>query len=100
MAIQKCIRIMVTAVADGESTQFSCDLVNDPYWVGSSTTSGAGGDVMNWLADPDRGPTDVRMVSGAEGANMAGSGSSVVIIDVLSRDAGWVYEVILDVIFP
>ena len=100
MAIQKCIRILVTAVADGESEQFSCDLINDPYWLGGSTSSGAGGDVVNWLTDPDRGPTDVRMVSGASGANMAGSGSSVVIIDVPVANAGTVYEVVLDVIFP
>ena len=97
MAIQKCARILVTAVADGESTQFALDLATDPYWVGETTSSGAGGDITNW--EPTR-VTDVRMVSGGEGANMAGAGSTVIIIDVLSRDAGWVYEIVLDVIFP
>ena len=97
MAIQKCARILVTAVADGESTQFALDLAVDPYWVGETTSSGTGGDIMNW--DPTR-VTDVRMVSGAEGANMAGAGSTVVIIDVAVANPGTVYEIFFDAIFP
>ena len=97
MAIQKCARILVTAVADGESTQFALDLATDPYWVGETTSSGAGGDITNW--EPTR-VTDVMMVSGALGANMSGAGSTNIIIDVAVANPGTVYEVVLDVIFP
>ena len=95
MAIAKCVRIRVTAVADGESTQFSCDLTVDPYWVGETTTTGAGGDITNW--EPSMA-ADVLLISGAEGANMAGPGSPVIIIDVPIKNAGATYEVVLDVI--
>jgi hypothetical protein len=97
MSIQKCVRIKIRAVADGESTQFACDLATDPYWVGETTSTGAGGDITNW--EPTM-VTDVMMVSGALGANMAGAGSTAVIIDVAVANAGTVYEVILDVISP
>jgi hypothetical protein len=40
MTINKAVRIQVWAASDGESTTFTLDLMNDPYWVGSSTTSG------------------------------------------------------------
>ena len=97
MAIQKCARILATAIADGESTQFVLDLATDPYWVGETTSSGVGGDITNW--EPTR-VTDVLMISGALGANMAGAGSTAIIIDVAVANAGTVYEVVLDVIFP
>ena len=96
MAIQKCARILVTAIADGESTQFSLDLATDPYWVGETTSTGTGGDITNW--EPTLA-TDVLMVSGATGANMAGAGSTAVIIDVAVANAGTVYKVVLDVVF-
>jgi hypothetical protein len=99
MAIAKCVRIFVTAVADGESTQFALDLALDPYWVGASTSSGVGGAVVNWLTNAENVPTDVMMVDGASGANMAGAGSTVVIIDVPVKNAGELYEVVLDVVF-
>ena len=97
MAIAKCVRILVRAVADGESTQFALDLAVEPYIVGESTTSGAGGDIANW--EPTR-VTDVMMVSGALGANMAGAGSTVVIIDVSVANPGAPYSVVLDVVVP
>ena len=100
MAIAKSVRILVRAVADGESTQFSFDLATDPYWVGESTTSGAGGAIVNWFTDTQgAGPTDVMMISGALGANMAGAGSTVVVVDVAVANAGTVYEVVLETIF-
>ena len=99
MSIQKCVRILTTAIADGESTQFTLNLVSDPYWVGIGAPAGAGGMIMNWLADPEVGPTDAIMVDGGTGANMAGTGSTVVVIDVPVRNAGDTYDVILDIIF-
>jgi hypothetical protein len=36
MAITKRIRIMCWATSDNISQQFTLDLLNDPYWVGSA----------------------------------------------------------------
>jgi hypothetical protein len=90
MAIQKCVRILLRAMADGVSTQFTVDLAADPYYVGETTSTGSGGDITNW--EPTL-VTGVTLVSGALGASIA---LTVVTVDVAVANDGTVYEVVLE----
>ena len=99
MAITKRIRIITWATADGRAASFTLDLLNDPYWVGSAQPGGIGGHVQNWFADkspPNTPPTDVAVIDGADGASLSGS---TVTINVPVHAKGFVYHVVLDLLF-
>lgn len=100
MAIQRIVRIQTWAISDGRNTSFALDLIKNPYWIGSSTTSGIGGRITNWFADnPSLGlaqPVNVAVVAGADSATLAGT---IVTIIVPVKPTGFHYIVTLDLIF-
>ena len=100
MAIPKAVRVQVWAISDGESTSFDFDLAADPYWIGSATTSGIGGRIMNWFAEAGETgvsmPVDVIIVAGAESATISGT---VVTVNVLVKPIGHRYTITLDALF-
>jgi hypothetical protein len=100
MSITKRVRIMVRAHADGVSTLFSFDLMNDPYWVGEESTKGYGGRITNWFADPDikhgAPPIGVMVIDGADSATLVGT---VVTVAVPVQPDGALYEVTLGLVF-
>jgi hypothetical protein len=97
MAIQKVVRVMVWAIADGVSTSFTFDLNISPYWVGTNSPAGQGGAIVNWFGGASPGskippPTGVVAIAGADSA-------SLVTINVPVQPAGSRHEVILDLLF-
>ena len=100
MAIQKAVRVQVWAISDGESDAFTFDLMSDPYWIGSATTSGIGGRIMNWFAEADEVgaslPVGVLTVDGAVSATLVGT---VVTVNVPVQPAEHKYVVTLDFLF-
>jgi hypothetical protein len=101
MAIQKAVRIMVWARADGASASFTLNLNNSAYWVGTNSPSGAGGAIVNWFAGASPSsqippPVAVVVVSGADSASIV---SPIVTVNVPVRAAGAEYNVVLDLLF-
>jgi hypothetical protein len=101
MAIQKVVRVMVWAIADGVSTSFTFDLNISPYWVGTNSPAGQGGAIVNWFGGASPGskippPTGVVAIAGADSASLV---SPVVTINVPVQPAGSRHEVILDLLF-
>ena len=70
MALRKAVIVQVWAISDGFSTVFTVDLLKDPYWVGSHTTSGIGGTIQNWDMAL---VADVLEVLGAESVSISGT---------------------------
>lgn len=93
MALRKAVIIQVWAISDGVSTVFTLDLLKDPYWVGSHTTSGVGGTIQNWDTALI---TDVLEVLGAESVSISGT---VVTITVPLQPEGYKHEVTFHVLF-
>jgi hypothetical protein len=99
MAIQKAVRILIWAISDGTSTSFTFDLTKDPYWVGAATSSGQGGRVTNWPADPGEAattPTGVMLINGATSATIS---NTVVTVTVPVKPAKFLYAVTMDILF-
>jgi hypothetical protein len=85
--------------SDNRANSFTLDLLNDPYWVGSAQPGGIGGRIMNWFADkspPGTLPTGVAVIDGANSASIAGS---VVTVNVPIKPSGFVYHVVMDLLF-
>ena len=94
MAMRKAVIVEVWAISDGYSNSFTVDLLNDPYWVGSHTTSGIGGTIQNW----DKAlATEVLMVSG--GAESMSISGTVVTIIVPVKPEGHKYQIAFNVLF-
>jgi hypothetical protein len=101
MAIKKVVRVMIWAVADGESMSFTFDLNISPYWVGTNSPAGQGGAIVNWFGGASASskfppPTGVVAIAGADSASLV---SPVVTINVPVQPAGSRHEVILDLLF-
>ena len=101
MAIQKVVRLIVWARADGESTVFEFNLNTSPYWLAANSPSGLGGIVVNWVGGASPGsqlppPTGVVVVSGATSALIA---SPIVTVEVPVKSVGTLYNVVLDMLF-
>jgi hypothetical protein len=93
MALRKAVIVEVWAISDGVSTEFTLDLLKDPYWVGSHTTSGIGGVIQNWDTSL---VNDVLSVEGAESMSISGT---VVTITVPLKPEGYKHIVIFNVLF-
>lgn len=101
MAIQKVIRVMVWARADGVSDSFTFDLNTSPYWVGTSGPDSVGGAIVNWFGGASASskfppPIGVKTISGAERAELE---SPIVTVFVPIQEAATRYEVVLDLLF-
>jgi hypothetical protein len=101
MTIRKAVRVMLWAVADGESTSFTFDLNISPYWVGTNSPTGQGGAIVNWIGGASPGskippPTGVEVITGADSASVV---SPVVTVNVPVRLAGSRYNIVLDLLF-
>ena len=99
MAIRKAVRIMVWGVSDGESTTFTLDLMNDPYWVGSHSPAGGGvgGELQNFSGN-NTPPSGVSVMDGASSATVSGD-STIVEITVPLKPYGHKYKVTLDLFY-
>ena len=93
MALRKAVIVQVWAISDGFSTVFTVDLLKDPYWVGSHTTSGIGGTIQNWDMAL---VADVLEVLGAESVSISGT---VVTVTVPLQPEGFKHEVTFHVLF-
>jgi hypothetical protein len=93
MALRKAVIVEVWAISDGISTEFTLDLTKDPYWVGSHTTSGIGGQIQNWDYSLIN---DVLAVEGAENMSISGT---VVTITVPLKPEGYKHVVAFNVLF-
>ena len=101
MAIQKAVRIMVWARADGVSDSFTFDLNVSPYWVGTSGPESVAGIIVNWFAGASPSsqippPVGIKMIAGGVTATLV---SPLVTVMVPVLEAGARYEVILDLLF-
>jgi hypothetical protein len=101
VAIQKAVRVMTWAVADGVSTSFSFNLNISPYWVGTSGPTSVAGAIVNWFGGASSSskfppPTGVVAIAGADSATLD---SPVVTVNVPVQPAGSRHEVILDLLF-
>jgi hypothetical protein len=95
--IKKRLRIITEATADGQSSSFGLNLMNDVHWIDTSSVTGL---LQNWANNTPTNtkPTDVDVIEGASSASIDADGA-IVTIGVPVQPGGFVYKVVLDLLF-
>jgi hypothetical protein len=97
MAITLRTRILVWAMADGESTSFVFDLFKSQFWIGTAQPSGFGGHSPNFFTEKAATlPSGVVVIDGAESASLL---NTMITVNVPVEPEGHVYRVTLDLLF-
>ena len=98
MAITLRTRILVWAMADGESTSFVFDLFQSQFWIGTAQPSGFGGHSPNFFTEKAATlPSGVVVIDGAESASLL---NTIITVNVPVEPEGHVYKIIMDLLFP
>jgi hypothetical protein len=101
MAITKRIRILCSARADGQSSSFTLNLATEPYLIDTTITQGLTGVLQNWftVSPSNASPSDVAVVEGALAASISLPPGPIVTVNVPIQPVGFIYKVILDLLF-
>jgi hypothetical protein len=101
MAITKKIRIICWGKADGASNSFTLNLATEPYLIDTTITQGLTGVLQNWFtASPSNAsPSGVDVIEGASSASISLPPGPIVTVNVPIQPIGYIYKVILDLLF-
>jgi hypothetical protein len=101
MAICKRIRIVTWARADGQSSSFTLNLSTEPYLIDTTITQDLTGVVQNWftVSPSNASPSDVAVVEGALAASISLPPGPIVTVNVPIQPFGYIYRIILDLLF-
>jgi hypothetical protein len=102
MAIYKRIRTICWAIADGQSTSFTLNLSTEPYLIDTTITQGLTGVLQNWGATTtpsNASPSGVAVVEGASSASISLPPGPIVTVNVPVQPSGFIYKVVMDLLF-
>jgi hypothetical protein len=101
MAITKKIRIICWARSDGASNSFTLNLSTEPYLIDTTITEGFNGVLQNWftVSPSNASPSHVAVVEGALTASISLPPGPVVTVNVPIQPIGYIYRIILDLLF-
>jgi hypothetical protein len=101
MAITKRIRIICWARSDGASNSFTLNLSTEPYLIDTTLAENYTGVLQNWftVSPSNASPSDVAVVEGALTASISLPPGPVVTVTVPVQPVGFIYKIILDLVF-